>query len=51
MVNRSVAAIEDRRKGKVAPTMGMIGLLELQKALARLSEPYVAPVEHDYWVY
>jgi len=29
----------------------MIGMLELQRALARLYESYVAPVERDYWVY
>ena len=31
--------------------MGLIAMLELQKALARVYETYVAPVERDYWVY
>jgi hypothetical protein len=26
-------------------------MLELQRALARVYETYVAPVERDYWVY
>ena len=31
--------------------MGIIGMLEFQRALARLYESYIAPVERDYWVY
>ncbi len=31
--------------------MGLIAMLELQKALARVYETYVAPVERDYWVH
>jgi hypothetical protein len=31
--------------------MGVIAMLEFNKALARLHETYVAAVERDYWVY
>ena len=31
--------------------MGLIAMLELQRALARICETYIAPVERDYWVY
>ena len=31
--------------------MGIIAMLEFQRALARLCETYVAPSERDYWVY
>jgi hypothetical protein len=31
--------------------MGVIGMLEFQGALVRLCEPYIAPVDRDYWVY
>ena len=32
-------------------TLGIIGMLEFQKTLARLTEPYVAPAERDYRTY
>ena len=31
--------------------MGLIAMLEFQRALARLYETYVAPGERDYWAY
>ena len=31
--------------------MGILGMLEFHKALARLVEIYVPPVERDYWAY
>jgi hypothetical protein len=31
--------------------MGLIAMLEFQRALARLHETYVGAVERDYWVY
>jgi hypothetical protein len=31
--------------------MGMIAMLEFQRAVARLYETYVAPSEREYWVY
>lgn len=31
--------------------MGLIGMLEFHRALARLIEVYVAPAERDYWTY
>jgi hypothetical protein len=37
--------------GKVGMGMGIIAMLELQRALADLYESYVAPVERDYCVY
>jgi hypothetical protein len=31
--------------------MGIIGMLELRRALGGLNESYLAPVDRDYYVY
>jgi hypothetical protein len=43
----SLLALSYRKVGN----MGIVGILEFHKALARLVEIYVPPVERDYWAY
>ena len=46
-VEGSLLALSYRKVGN----MGIVGILEFHKALARLVEIYVPPVERDYWAY
>jgi hypothetical protein len=47
---RDRESIYDLRYGKRCD-MGIIGMLEFHRMLARLVEIYVAPVERDYLAY
>jgi hypothetical protein len=49
VVSRFVAAVEIDMQERW--DMGIVGMVAVQRALTRLSETYVAPVERDYWVY
>jgi len=42
---------EDRLGDVMADNLGIIGMLDFQKVLARLTDTYIAPAERDYWTY
>jgi hypothetical protein len=49
MVSRFVAAVEIHIRERW--DMGIVGMLAVQRALGRLSQTYIAPIERDYRVY